>query len=137
VSGVFADTFYWISLFDPREPWHDQAAERSQSLGSTPLVTTELVLVEVLNHFSSYGAYWRERVATLVEQILDSEQVIVASHTPLLTVERGLELYRARLDKGYSLTDCVSMLTMREREVYEVLTRDQHFTQEGFILLLQ
>lgn len=136
MNEVFADTFYWIALFDPMEPSHDLAVEQSQRLESTRLVTTELVLVEVLNHFSRYGAYWRERVATLVEQILDNELVVVAYHTPVITLERGLDLYRRRLDKQYSLSDCVSMLAMREREVYEVLTHDRHFAQEGFGLLL-
>jgi predicted nucleic acid-binding protein len=46
-----------------------------------------------------------------------------------------LSLYKARADKGYSLTDCISMNTMRERNLTEVLTHDQHFAQEGFSLL--
>lgn len=47
-----------------------------------------------------------------------------------------MELYGARLDKGYSLTDCISMYVMREHGLTEVLTHDQHFTQEGFRTLL-
>ena len=47
-----------------------------------------------------------------------------------------MELYESRLDKGYSLTDCVSMQVMRERGISEVLTNDQHFAQEGFTILL-
>lgn len=60
----------------------------------------------------------------------------MATVVPRFTLERGLEFYRSRLDKQYSLTDCVSMLTMREREVFQVLTHDRHFAQEGFLLLL-
>jgi predicted nucleic acid-binding protein len=52
------------------------------------------------------------------------------------TFMAGLALYEARPDKGYSLTDCVSMLAMREEGMTEVLTHDDHFTQEGFIKLL-
>ena len=48
----------------------------------------------------------------------------------------GLKLYEARADKGYSLTDCVAMATMRARGIAEVLTHDHHFTQEGFSILL-
>ena len=50
--------------------------------------------------------------------------------------EQGLVLYRARLDKGYSLTDCVSMNTMRACGITECLTHDHHFEQEGFTILL-
>jgi predicted nucleic acid-binding protein len=49
----------------------------------------------------------------------------------------GLQLYRARPDKGYSLTDCVSMQTMRREGLTEVLTNDRHFEQEGFHTLLR
>jgi hypothetical protein len=41
----------------------------------------------------------------------------------------GLQLYRARPDKGHSLTDCISMQTMR--------TDDRHFEQEGFRALFR
>jgi predicted nucleic acid-binding protein len=44
----------------------------------------------------------------------------------------GLELYRARPDKAYSLTDCMSMLIMRREGITEILTHDRHFEQEGF-----
>ena len=49
----------------------------------------------------------------------------------------GFELYARRLDKEYSLTDCISMQTMRERGITEVLTHDHHFAQEGFIVLIR
>ena len=48
----------------------------------------------------------------------------------------GLTLYSARPDKGYSLTDCISMVTMRQEGLHQVLTHDDHFSQEGFIRLL-
>ncbi|MDY6803818.1 MAG: hypothetical protein SXA11_08435 [Cyanobacteriota bacterium] len=48
----------------------------------------------------------------------------------------GLQLYEQRLDKGYSMVDCISMVVMRYRSLTEVLTHDQHFKQEGFTILL-
>ncbi len=48
----------------------------------------------------------------------------------------GLALYKARPDKGYSLTDCISMEAMRQEGITEILTHDGHFTQEGFVILL-
>ena len=49
----------------------------------------------------------------------------------------GLELYRARPDKGFSLADCISMQTMRREGLTEVLTNDRHFEQEGFRALFR
>jgi predicted nucleic acid-binding protein len=34
------------------------------------------------------------------------------------------------------LTDCISMETMRQEGITEILTHDAHFAQEGFTLLL-
>src|SRR5271166_3190345 len=48
----------------------------------------------------------------------------------------GLALYEARPDKEYSLTDCISMLVMRQEAITEVLTNDDHYKQEGFTILL-
>jgi uncharacterized protein len=49
--------------------------------------------------------------------------------------QAALTLYAARPDKGYSLTDCRSMPAMKGRGIVEVLTHDQHFSQEGFTTL--
>ena len=49
----------------------------------------------------------------------------------------GLALYNARPDKGYSLTDCISMQTMRREGLTAVLTNDRHFEQEGFRALFR
>jgi predicted nucleic acid-binding protein len=49
----------------------------------------------------------------------------------------GLELYRQRPDKSYSLTDCISMQTMRHHGISNALTNDRHFEQEGFRALFR
>lgn len=50
-------------------------------------------------------------------------------------LDRGLALYQSRADKSYSLTDCVSMIVMRDLNLSEVATFDSDFAQEGFIML--
>ena len=49
--------------------------------------------------------------------------------------DAALALYEARADKGYSLTDCRSMLALQDLGLTEVLTHDHHFTQDGFTIL--
>ena len=58
--------------------------------------------------------------------------VIPQSHTALLN---ALALYEARLDKQYSLTDCVAMQAMRREGLTDVLSNEHHVTQEGFHIL--
>jgi len=51
--------------------------------------------------------------------------------------EAALQFYGKRLDKCYSLTDCASMVIMQELNIWEVMTFDKHFKQEGFTALLR
>jgi predicted nucleic acid-binding protein len=55
--------------------------------------------------------------------------------TSLTDFDAALALYESRPDKGYSLTDCRSMLALRGLGITDVLTNDHHFTQEGFTIL--
>jgi predicted nucleic acid-binding protein len=63
-----------------------------------------------------------------------SVQVLPQTHEGFLA---GLRLYQARPDKGYCLTDCISMEAMRRQGLNEALTNDEHSSQEGFTCLLE
>ncbi len=71
----------------------------------------------------------------MVEDLRAAPNVSIIPQTQVL-FEDGLALYRGRLDKGYSLADCMSMSICRRFAVTDVLTHDRHFEQEGFALLL-
>ena len=136
MSLIFADTSYWVALIDPNDNWHAKAVSLSKSLMSAQLLTTDEVLSEVLTFFSGYGPYMRQSVSEIVFRILTNQQyseVVEQSRESFLS---GLSLYEKRLDKGYSLTDCISMQLMHAEGIQEVLTNDKHFTQEGFTILL-
>ena len=49
---VFADTGYWIALFNERDSLHIQARELSARFSDSTIVTSEMVLTEFLNHAS-------------------------------------------------------------------------------------
>lgn len=132
---VFVDTNYLVALINPKDQWHDRARQAQREIGIVRLITTEWVLAETLNYFAERGAPLRRMAARTSHRLMRSPEVdaISATHEDYIA---GLAFYEARLDKGYSLTDCISMNLMRERGVTEVLTHDQHFTQEGFTILL-
>ena len=48
-TGVFADSGYWIALINPDDELHEKAVNLRTSLGNRRIVTTHLVLNEVLN----------------------------------------------------------------------------------------
>lgn len=135
MQRVFADTFYWIALLYRRDPWHDRVSALSATLlEDDTVLTTDAVLTELLAALSAAGPYVRQEAVTLVEGLLADANVRVVAGTRALFLE-GLALYRARPDKAYSLTDCLSMQVMRREGLTDVLTNDRHFTQEGFHIL--
>ena len=129
--AVFADTFYWLALARPRDSWHAAVSRWAAANASTTLVTTDEVLAEFLNTLAGAG---RAYAAATVHDIRNDPQAFVLPQTRA-DFDATLALYEARPDKGYSLTDCRSMLAMRSLGLTEVLTNDHHFTQEGFTIL--
>ncbi len=132
---VFVDTYFWVAGLNPKEELREEAREAEAALGDVRFVTTESVLIEVLNYYASYQPYLRQAAVDLVRRIAINPKIEVVEHTHEI-FEAGLEFYESRPDKGYSLTDCISMNLMRERGINEALTHDHHFEQEGFTILL-
>jgi uncharacterized protein len=132
---LFADAMYWIAIANRKDQWHPHVVKVMRSLGQVTLVTTEEVLDEFLTHYSGHGPVLRSNAAQTVDDALTDPLVIVRpqSHQSFLD---GFALYKARHDKAYSLTDCISMAAMRAERITDVLTHDDHFTQEGFTTLL-
>jgi predicted nucleic acid-binding protein len=132
---VFADTMYWIALASLHDQWHAAAIQVSRTLQGTLIVTTEEVLSEFLAHFCEHGPRIRQGSVHYVEGIQADPRILVREQSHQ-TFVAGLALYKACPDKGYSLIDCISMRTMHQERISEVLTHDGHFTQEGFTILL-
>ena len=132
---VFVDTLYFVALINPNDQWREKALRARSETSNAKFVTTEIVLIEVLNFLSEYGENLRRQVSLFVRDVLTDVDFEVVSYTETTLLE-GLELYESRLDKGYSLTDCISMNVCRELNITEILTHDHHFEQEGFKILL-
>lgn len=135
-GAVFADTGFWIARLSPLDQLHAKAREVSFTLGTTPILTTELVLAETLNAFSAGGPFVRNVAGRLVETLRADSQVEIVVQTPALFAE-ALALYRERTDKAWSLTDCMSFSIMTKRGIKSALAHDRHFEQAGFKALLR
>jgi len=132
VSEVFADTYYFLALLAPADEGHAAAVAASRTLPAR-LVTTAWVLVEVADALS--GSATRLRGAGFIED-LERKPMFLVLPGSRESFQAGLELYRSRPDKEWSLTDCISFVVMKERGIKEALTGDHHFEQAGFTALL-
>ena len=131
---VFADTGYWVALLNPGDTLHDKARQVSAELGKARLLTTEMVLDELLAALGKVPL--RPLAIKGVETIRSNPNVEVVPQTSL-QFSAAFDQYRRTIDKDWSLTDCASFNLMGERGVSEALAHDHHFEQAGFVALLR
>jgi uncharacterized protein len=136
MSRFFVDTFYWTALSNRHDQWHAQVSAFNHTLRAYHLHTTDEVLAELLTFCSEGSPQTRRQAARFARNILVDPHVTVIPQTHASFLA-GLALYESRPDKHYSLTDCISMHTMRSEGLTEVLTNDRHFEQEGFRILFR
>jgi predicted nucleic acid-binding protein len=127
----FVDTFYLAALSDPRDQWHARVLAFSRSLSDYHLYTVDEVLAEYLTFYSASRPHVRADAVQTVLDVLHDPQMTVIPQSRASLLD-AITFYASRLDKHYSLTDCVSMQAMRREGLTDVLTNDRHFTQEGF-----
>lgn len=130
---IFIDTSYFVALTIQRDALHEIATAWSGYL-SGPFITTEYVLVEYLNMLSMPSN--RHKAHQLIAKIGNTPciQVIPAGAE---LFGSGLNMHTKRVDKYWSLTDCISFVVMRNENLTNALTNDRHFEQAGFKALLR
>jgi predicted nucleic acid-binding protein len=65
MKSVFMDTLYLVARLNPRDQWHERAHLLSTEFSDARLVTTESILLEVLNFFAAYRSEMRQTVASV------------------------------------------------------------------------
>jgi uncharacterized protein len=133
---VFADTGYWVALLNSHDDLHQKAVNLSKAIQPAHIVTSEMVLTEVLNDFSDRGDYFRKIAVTLIQSLYQHPNTTIVPQTTG-QFQSALTLYEKRPDKAWSQTDCVSFKIMEEQTIPEALAYDKHFAQAGFVALMR
>ena len=132
-TQYFADTWFWVARINKRDNDHARAKKIEETIRNSIIVTSEMVLAELLNFFADEGRFWRAQCSKFVTHIISNKCIqVVPQSTELFSA--SLNLYKDRPDQEWSLTDCSSFVIMGEESITHALTNDHHFTQVGFIL---
>jgi predicted nucleic acid-binding protein len=133
--AVFADTGYWIALLRKRDQYRKSAVRWKEWLNeqSARVVTTEAVLWEWLNACSHTSL--RGNASQGYRRCHEEKEIEVLSFQSE-QMHAAFELYASRVDKTWSLTDCLSFVVMQQLHLTDALTADHHFRQAGFRALL-
>lgn len=133
MSPCFADSSYYFALFNPRDDAHAIASSITRTL-RRPIVTTSWILTEIGDGLAATNA--RKLFAPFVDRLKLIPSMTIIPTEDALFLE-GIHLYDSRLDKTWSVTDCISFLVMRRYAIFDALTTDHHFAQAGFTVMLK
>jgi len=133
MKTVFADSFDFFALASEKDPGRAKAQDFTQTYQGK-VVSTGWVLTEVGNGLAHPDN--RPTFLTIVDSLRAEANVLIVPCEDTL-LDAGIESYRNRPDKGWSLTDCISFVVMQREGITEALTGDHHFEQAGFVALLK
>ncbi len=94
---ILVDSGYLIALAEPRDSLHAVAMRWSRTVNE-PLLLTDYILIEVINHLSRTPQQRAKSHLVLDEIRLDLQYVLVPASQDLL--QQGLLLHRRRPDKA-------------------------------------
>jgi uncharacterized protein len=132
---IFVDTGAWIALLDERDGFHRKAiAVQSDLVHGVHgrLVSTDYVLDEAATYLRMHGP---PRALGAFRGVLERSKSVEVVWTSPERFWAAWDLLDAHQDKSWSLTDCVSFLTMRALDIGRAFGFDADFRQAGFELL--
>lgn len=133
MSRRLADAALFIAVLNRRDRFHSWASEYYLRTHDQLLVPLP-VLVEVGNYFSESAR--RDRVISFLRRVRNDVRVTCVALDAELMSE-GMDLYAARSDQEWGLTDCISFVLMKKAGIQEAVTTDHHFEQAGFMILMK
>jgi len=103
------DTTAWLALANKSDALHHAATDLNQDLLPRGMhdITTDYVLTEVANGLARPP--YRPAVIRFLDAIFSSKRVTIV-HIDRDRFTRGWQLYKARPDQDWGLTDCISFI---------------------------
>lgn len=132
--AYFADTWYWAALLNRQDQHHQAARDLSTRIGAQPIVTSQLVMMELFAMCSRCGNDIRRACCRLVAALSTQPNITIVPYSGD-QYDAALLLYeQVSNDKEWSLVDCSSFLIMEKNSITVAISGDHHFEQRGFTL---
>lgn len=133
---VFLDTAFVLALASPSDQYHGKAKELSRQIkkGGIALLTTRAILIEIGDAMA--GQSRRKAGIIMLESLENDDNLEIFPNSEEL-YSKAFDLFAARPDNEWGMTDCISFVVMKEYDISETLTADVHFQQAGFVALMR
>lgn len=123
-------------MWDSRDELHGRAQDETALLQGARIVTSQMVLVEVLTHFGDRSDYVRRAAVSGVRALEEDVNVEVVPQSSD-QFDSAVSRYASRSDQAWSPTDCASFIIMERMGISEALAYDRDFEQAGYVALLR
>jgi predicted nucleic acid-binding protein len=133
-TEVLFDTSGFFALMDERDPVHSRATKWiGEHRTRIRPVTTEWIIGETC---TLLVARKRPHLVGRFLDYLERSAALVSVNPDEMLLSAAKDFIRRQAEHGYSFVDCLSFCLMREREITDALTTDEHFRKAGFSPLL-
>lgn len=131
---LFLDTSFIVAMEDADDQNHAKAISYWKKFKKHPerLITSTYVFDETVTFFKKKISY---KKAVEVGNLLLSSPTLEMVHILHDDFENGWEMFQKYSDKGFSFTDCLSFVVMKQKGIQEALTFDDHFRQMSFTVI--
>jgi uncharacterized protein len=135
-NEIFADTSGFYALLIDGDDMHSAAKRvlRDAQRRKRGFVTTDYVLDETATLLKARG------FVHLVSNFFDtiaSSQACRIEWTDSDRFDDVRKFFLKHSDQAWSFTDCMSFRTMKHLRLRDALTKDEHFREAGFVVLLK
>ncbi len=130
---IFVDTSAWYAGMIASDPHHSAASALLASLPAGRLVTSDYVLDEALTLFKVRGA---SRIGVALGQRILAGDACRLERISDDDLREAFRVFAQFSDKGWSFTDCTSLVLIRRLGISKAMAFDAHFEQFGALEVL-
>jgi predicted nucleic acid-binding protein len=134
-NEIFVDTSGFYALLVSRDPHHAMAKAvlRRAMRQKRRFITTDYILDETATLFKSRGI---SHLATALFKVVGDSRVCRIEWTDVSRFEAAQQVFIKHIDQSWSFTDGHSFHVMKDLRLRDALTKDRHFGEAGFTVLL-
>jgi predicted nucleic acid-binding protein len=126
---IFADTSYWIALFDRKDQNHKCSVKLSVGLKSSRIIVSDFVVFETITFLNT--SVKNHSLAMLFLDFIYEQDNIEVIEIGSELKEKSLQVFKDYYDKDFSFTDCSSFALMAFLSIKNAVSFDKHFSQIG------
>jgi len=132
---IFVDTSGFFSLLSPRDVSHKDAVEIVVHAKQTNqlFVTTDYVIDETATLLNARGI---GHLSGILFETVNASRVCRIEWMDYERFARTQTCFEKHVDRAWSFTDCFSFIIMKELKLRNALTKDRHFKEAGYTILL-